>query len=72
VNVLDPEAIVVGGGLGTAGGEYWDAMVRSVRAHIWAQHLRDILVVQAGLGANSGVIGAGLAALGAAQPEEMR
>jgi glucokinase len=28
VNVLDPEVIIVGGGLGSAGGLYWDSLVR--------------------------------------------
>ena len=35
VNVLDPEMIVVGGGLGLAGGLYWDAFQQSLpRAHL--------------------------------------
>jgi glucokinase len=67
VNVLDPAAVVVGGGLGTAGGDYWTALERSVRAHVWAEHVRDVPVLQAGLGADSGVIGAGLVALHAAE-----
>jgi glucokinase len=58
VNVLDPEAIVVGGGLGLAGGLYWDALTASVRRHIWAPGTRDLPIVQAGLGADAGLIGA--------------
>ena len=72
VGVLDPEAVVVGGGLGTAGGEYWQSLQRSVRTHVWAEHARDVPVLQAGLGADSGVIGAGLVALHAAETEEVR
>lgn len=72
VNVVDPEALVVGGGLGTAGGEHWQALVHGVREHIWAEHARDVPVLQAGLGADSGVIGAGLVALHAAETEEVR
>ncbi|MFL5928795.1 MAG: ROK family protein [Gaiellaceae bacterium] len=72
VNVLDPDAVVVGGGLGTAGGDYWEALVRGVREHVWAEHVRDLAVLQAGLGADSGVIGAGLVALHAAETEEVR
>lgn len=72
VNVLDPAAVVVGGGLGTAGGDYWTALERSVRAHVWAEHVRNVPVLQAGLGADSGVIGAGLVALHAAETEEVR
>jgi glucokinase len=71
VNVLDPEAVVVGGGLGTAGGAYWDALVAGVREHIWAEHVRGLPVLPAGLGADSGVIGAGLQALGARRAQEV-
>jgi len=66
VNVLDPEAVVVGGGLGAAGGDYWQALVRGVRGHVWAEHVRDLPLAEAGLGADSGVIGAGLVGLRAA------
>jgi len=58
VNVLDPEAVVVGGGLGLAGGLYWNVLVNSVRRHIWAESTRDLPIVQAGLGSDAGVIGA--------------
>jgi glucokinase len=69
VNVLDPEAVVVGGGLGAAQGVYWDALNRATREHIWSRHVRDLPLLQAGLGADSGVIGAGWAALRAAERE---
>ena len=72
VNVLDPEAVVVGGGLGSAGGAYWDALVRGVRGHVWAEYVRDLPLAQAGLGADSGVIGAGLVGLRAAATQEVR
>ena len=39
VNVLDPEGVVIGGGLGSAGGAYWEALVRGVRGHVWAEHV---------------------------------
>jgi glucokinase len=61
VNVLDPDAIVVGGGLGLSGGHYWQALVESTRAHIWADGSRDIPIVTAALGADAGVIGAAAA-----------
>jgi glucokinase len=60
-NVLDPAAIVVGGGLGSTTGLYWDAMVRSVREHIWAEDTRALPIVQASLGGDAGLIGAALA-----------
>lgn len=58
VNVMDPEAIVVGGGLGTAGGPYWDSFVASTRAHIWAENSRGLPIQPAAMGADSGLIGA--------------
>ena len=58
VNVLDPEAVVVGGGLGLAGGLYWDAFVDSVRRHVWAEATRDLPIVPAELGTDAGLIGA--------------
>ena len=58
VNVLDPEAVVVGGGLGLAGGLYWDALIDSVRRHVWAEATRDLPIVRAELGTDAGLIGA--------------
>jgi glucokinase len=58
VNVLDPEMIVVGGGLGTAGGLYWDAFLRSCREHIFADNSRDLPIVTAKLGTDAGIVGA--------------
>ena len=59
VNVLDPELIVVGGGLGMAGGFYWDAFQRSCRDHIFADNSRDLPIVTAKLGTDAGLVGAG-------------
>jgi glucokinase len=58
VNVLDPEAVLIGGGLGLAGGHYWDALVDATRRHIWADATRSLPIVRAGLGADAGLIGA--------------
>jgi glucokinase len=58
VNVLDPEMIIVGGGLGMAGGLYWDAFVRSCREHIFADNSRDLPIVTAKLGTDAGLVGA--------------
>ena len=58
VNVMDPEAVVVGGGLGVAGGLYWESFERSTRDHIWSDTNRDLPIVPAALGVDAGVIGA--------------
>lgn len=64
VNVLDPEAVVVGGGLGLAGGLYWAAFEQSTRTHIWAETLRDLPILPAALGADAGFIGAAAVGVG--------
>jgi glucokinase len=61
VNTLDPEAIIVGGGLGVAGGLYWDHCVASTRRHIWAEAARQLPIGMALLGADAGLIGAACA-----------
>ena len=61
VNVLDPEAVVVGGGLGLAGGLYWASLVASTRDHVWNAAARDLPIVPAALGADAGIVGAAAA-----------
>jgi glucokinase len=63
VDLLDPAAVVVGGGLGSAEGPYFDALARSARRSIWYEGARDLPIVRAALGADSGLVGAALAAL---------
>lgn len=58
VNVLDPELMVIGGGLGMAGGLYWDAFLKSCREHIFADNSRGLPIVTAKLGTDAGVVGA--------------
>jgi glucokinase len=57
-NVLDPAAVIVGGGLGLAGGLYWAAFVAATRAHIYAEDTRQLPILPAALGVDAGVIGA--------------
>jgi glucokinase len=58
VNLLDPEMMVVGGGLGVSGGLYWDSFERSCREHIFADDSRGIPIVAAKLGTDAGLVGA--------------
>ena len=57
-NILDPDAIIVGGGLGLAGGLYWERFVTATRAHIYADDARDLPILPAALGVDAGIIGA--------------
>lgn len=71
VNVLDPEALVIGGGLGLAGGRYWDTLVPATRSHIWNDAARHLPIIRAALGPDAGLIGAALAARPNAEPAQM-
>jgi glucokinase len=65
LNMLDPEAVITGGGLGSADTEYWTSACQWARhyAHI---HTKHTPVTRGQLGADAGVIGAGLTGLLAA------
>lgn len=60
VHLVDPQLIVLGGGLGTSGGR-WADLVRDAYAARSRPHAPS--VTKAELGADSGVVGAGLVAL---------
>jgi len=62
VNVLDPEAIVVGGGLGLSQGLYWDSLCAATRDHIWSGVHRDLPILRAATAEQVGVVGAAAAA----------
>ena len=63
INVLDPELVILGGGLGTADGIYREVFDRSCREHIFAENSRWLPIVSAKLGIDAGVIGAAAIAL---------
>jgi glucokinase len=63
VNVLDPEAVVIGGGLGSVDGLYWDSLVEATREHIWSDTNRGLPIIHAALGPDAGIIGAAATAL---------
>lgn len=58
VNLLDPGAMIIGGGLGLAGGLYWESLVASARRHVWPEASRDLPILPAALGPDAGLIGA--------------
>jgi glucokinase len=58
LNMLDPEALVVGGGLGARDGLYWQAMEASIRKQVWSPQTRTLPILRGALGADAGVIGA--------------
>ena len=58
INVLDPEMVILGGGLGTAGGIYRDAVARNCREHIFAENSRTLPIIPAKLGSDAGLVGA--------------
>jgi glucokinase len=61
--MLDPEGVLIGGGLGSAEGCYRKSLVDAMRAYIWSDVHRDLPVRSAGLGNDAGFIGAALAAV---------
>lgn len=64
-NLLDPNAIVIGGGLGHAEGAYAVNLEPAIVDGIWRVREPDIpAVVRAELGEDAGVVGAALAARG--------
>jgi glucokinase len=63
VNMLDPEAILVGGGLGMAGGLYWEGFVASTRRHIWSDAHRELPILTAAYSSDAGFVGAAATAL---------
>ena len=66
INALDPQALIVAGGLGLAAGLYWDSFVASTRRRIWAEENRGLPIVPAQLALEAGLIGAALCAPGGA------
>ncbi|HEX3493579.1 MAG TPA: ROK family protein [Streptosporangiaceae bacterium] len=62
VNVLDPEAVIVGGGLGSADTPYWQATQDYTRQYLH-NFAAGTVLARGALGADAGVIGAGLTGL---------
>jgi uncharacterized membrane protein len=58
VNVLDPESVIIGGGLGLSEGTYWESIEATARKNIWSDLHRGLPFVRAATGADAGLIGA--------------
>lgn len=62
VNTLDPEAVLMGGGLGLSEGPFWEHLIVSTRRHIWSNVHRQLPILRAATGADAGWIGAAVKA----------
>ena len=58
VNVLDPAAVILGGGLGLSEGLYRQGLMAALRRHIWSPSRRALPVISAATGADAGWMGA--------------
>ncbi len=61
INMIDPEAVVLGGGLGCSTGRYREKLEQHMRENIWADRCKTIPLKLAALGEGAGVVGAALA-----------
>jgi glucokinase len=61
-NTLDPDLVIVGGGLSSAGPRWWNSMVRALRAEVMPP-VAGLPVVPARLGTRAALIGAARAAM---------
>ena len=62
VNLLNPDCIVIGGGVANAGRILFDRVADTVRCRAMPVHARTVRIVKAKLGSDAGMIGAGLLA----------
>lgn len=60
VQVVNPEVVVIGGGVALAGGAWLAAVGEAIRRYAQPSHTRALRVVPAALGNRAGVVGAGL------------
>jgi glucokinase len=62
VSVLDPEAVLLGGGLGLVEGRFRRSIDKALRANVWSEFHREIPILSSSLGTDAGWIGAALSA----------
>jgi glucokinase len=58
INTLAPEAVILGGGVSTAGDQLLEPLRRQVRSRVCILPAEKINILQAALGADSGIHGA--------------
>jgi glucokinase len=63
INTLNPERVVIGGGVAAAGAFLLERIVRDTKARCWPQAFADCSFRLAELGGDSGVVGAGRVAM---------
>lgn len=61
-DALDPACLIIGGGLGSAPGRYFESLTRAIRAGLWDGGDHHLPILQAALGSDAGLIGAAIAA----------
>lgn len=69
INLLNPDMVVVGGGVAQAGEPLFSRLRAAVERYALASHRQGLRIVPAALGERAGVIGAGLLAWGAGAGE---
>ena len=62
VNLLDPEVVVLGGGLVLGSAIYASAAETAMRAHVWSEDTKAVPLLKGALGREAGVIGAAILA----------
>ena len=62
-NTLDPELVVLGGGLGSAAGRYWSTFRAALPEYLFGPLARRLQIRRARLGARAGTMGAALCAI---------
>lgn len=63
VNVLDPDAVILGGGLGLSTGHYREGLTAAIRNQIWSGAQRGLPILPASTGIDAGWLGAAIAAM---------
>jgi glucokinase len=60
INALDPEAIVIGGGLALAGEPFFSGIRRAIRERAYSCHVDKVQILPARLGIHAGAMGAAI------------